>query len=117
VYGCADGKWLTVAAIEPRFWANLCRALGLDQWVDHQYDDDVQDEVRADLEAVFRTRPRDEWVADLAPADTCVAPVLSVPELVEDEQFRARGLFVTASDPEHGQFQQVGHPFAGSGAR
>jgi alpha-methylacyl-CoA racemase len=116
VYGCADGKWLTVAAIEPRFWANLCTALGLERWIDHQYDDAVQDQVRADIEAVFRTRDRDAWVAELAPADTCVAPVLSVPELVADEQFIARGAFIEAHDDEHGAFRQVGYTLAGTGA-
>ena len=116
VYGCADGKWVTVAAIEPRFWANLCRALGLERWAGHQYDDAVQDQIRADMEAAFRTRARDDWVAALAPADTCVAPVLSVPEVVDDEQYRARGAFVTASDPEHGEFRQVGYTLAGTGA-
>jgi alpha-methylacyl-CoA racemase len=116
VYGCRDEKWLTVAAIEPRFWANLCRALGLEQWVDHQTDDAVQDRIRRDLAAAFRTRTRDEWVADLGPADACVAPVLSVPEVVGDEQFDARGAFVDATDPEHGPFRQVGYTLAGTRA-
>jgi alpha-methylacyl-CoA racemase len=114
VYGCSDGKWLTVAAIEPKFWANLCRGLGLERWTDFQLDDVVQDEIRADVEAVFRMRPRDEWVHDLAPADTCVAPVLSVPELVADEQFAARHAFVWATDQDH-EFRQVGWVLAGSG--
>ena len=117
VYGCADGTWLTVAAIEPRFWANLCRAVGLDKWIEHQTDDDVQAEIRADLAAVFRTRSRDAWVAELGPADTCVAPVLSVPEVVDDEQFEARGAFVEATDPEHGSFRQVGYTLAGTCGR
>jgi alpha-methylacyl-CoA racemase len=115
VYGCADGKWLTVAAIEPRFWANLCRAVGLERWIEHQTDDDLQAEIRGELAAVFRTRRRDEWVAELGPADTCVAPVLSVPELVEDQQYAARGAFVDASVPDHGTFRQVGYVLAGSG--
>jgi alpha-methylacyl-CoA racemase len=115
VYGCADDQWLTVAAIEPRFWANLCAALGVEQWIDHQTDDDLQDEIRGELTAIFRTRPRDEWVASLGPADTCVAPVLSVREVVDDEQYNARGAFVEASDPEHGTFRQVGYVLAGSG--
>ncbi|MBV8693525.1 MAG: CoA transferase [Actinobacteria bacterium] len=114
-YGCSDGKWLTVAAIEPRFWANLCTLLGLEQWIDHQTDDSVQSEIRADLLKLFRTRPRDEWIAELAAADTCVAPVLSVPEVVHDEQYDARGAFVDATDPEHGTFKQVGYVLAGSG--
>jgi alpha-methylacyl-CoA racemase len=115
VYGCADGMWLTVAAIEPRFWANLCTALGLEQWIEHQTDDAVQSDVRADLIKVFRTRARDEWIAELGPADTCVAPVLSVPEVLADEQYAARGAFVDAEDPEHGRFRQVGYVLAGTG--
>jgi alpha-methylacyl-CoA racemase len=114
VYGCADEKWLTVAAIEPRFWANLCRALGLERWVEHQADDELQSEIRGELEAVFRTRTRDEWVVELGPADTCVAPVLTVPEVVEDEQYKARSAFVEADDPDHGRFRQVGYVLAGS---
>ncbi|HWW53244.1 MAG TPA: CaiB/BaiF CoA-transferase family protein, partial [Acidimicrobiales bacterium] len=113
VYRTADDKWLTVAAIEPRFWANLCRAVGLEQWADHQTDDDRQADIRADLEGVFRTRGRDEWVALLSPADTCVAPVLSIPELVEDEQFVARRAFSTAEQPSRAAFGQVGATFAG----
>ncbi len=113
VYGTADGKWLAVAAIEPRFWANLCAAVGLDRWAAHQTDDGVQDRIRADLEAVFRTRTRDEWVAQLAPADTCVSPVLAVRESVEEPQFLARGAFATAKHPEHGSFRQVGATLAG----
>ena len=89
-YEAADGGWLTVAAIEPHFWANLCRLVGCEQWIPHQMDDAVQDEIRADLRAAFKTRTRDEWTEMLAPADTCVAPVLSVPEVVDDAQYAAR---------------------------
>ncbi len=111
-YRAADGRWLAVAAIEPKFWANLCRALGLERWVDAQLDDAVQDEVRADVQAAFATRSRDEWVAELAPADTCVAPVLSVAEVVDDPQFVARGAFAEAVHPTEGRFRPGG-PDAG----
>jgi len=114
VYGTADGRWLTVAAIEPRFWANLCEALGLPQWAAHQTDDAVQDEVRAALAAAFLARTRDEWVAALAPADTCVAPVLEVDEVADDPQYQARGAFVTAKHPVHGTFRQVAAVWAGT---
>jgi len=114
VYRAGDGKWLTVAAIEHRFWANLCRALGLELWIDHQTDDAVQHRVRADVSRVLATKPRDEWVAALAPADTCVAPVLDVEEVVTDPQYAARHAFVTATHPRHGTFRQVGAVWAGA---
>ncbi len=56
VYRCADGEWLAVGAIEPHFYANLCRALGCEQWLEHQTDDAVQDAIRADFRAAFATR-------------------------------------------------------------
>ena len=113
VYACADDRWLAVAVIEPHFFANLCRELGCEQWLDHQYDDDVQDAIRADFRDAFASRDRDDWVDRLAPADTCVAPVNTVPELVDDPHYRAREVFVDAHSAEHGTFRQVGWVFAG----
>jgi alpha-methylacyl-CoA racemase len=114
VYRARDGKWLAVGAIEPAFYANLCKALGCDQWLPHQNDDEHQDAIRADFKAAFAKRDRDEWVTLLAPNDTCVTPVYSIAELVADPHFAARGLFVDAEDDEHGKFRQLGPVFAGS---
>jgi alpha-methylacyl-CoA racemase len=112
-YRARDGKWLAVAAIEAPFFANLCKALGLERWIPHQEDDAAQEAMRADFRRVFATRDRDAWVRDLAPADTCVAPVYSVPELVRDAHFAERRVFCEARHPERGRFRQVGPVFAG----
>lgn len=112
-YGSADGKWLAVAAIEAKFFANLCRALGCEQWTDHQYDDDVQDDVRRDFAAAFARRDRDDWVAELGGADTCVAPVQAVSEIGSDPQYAWRGAVVEAKHPARGAFRQVGPVLAG----
>ena len=114
VYECADGKWLSVGAIEPAFFKNLCRELGHEELAEHQMDDARQGEIREAFAAAFATKPRDEWVAELAPANTCVAPVLSIAEVALDPQLQARGAFVEATHPEHGTFGQVGPVLAGS---
>ncbi len=114
VYACADGKHLSVAAIEPAFWANLCRALGLEAYIDAQTDDERQDEMRAALGAVLASEDRDEWVRRLGPADCCVAPVNTVAEAVHDEQYRARGAIVKADHPTDGTMEQVGPVWAGT---
>ncbi len=113
VYAARDGRWLSVAAIEPRFWQNLCKALGLAQWADHQTDDAVQDEIRADLRRVFAERDRDDWVAALAAADTCVAPVYEVSEVSGDAHLNAREAFGEARSPSEGSVRQVGAVLAG----
>ena len=114
VYTCADGKHLSVAAIEPAFWANLCRSLDLDHYVDAHTDDRVQDEVRSALAGRFATADRDEWVRRLGPADCCVAPVNSVAEAVRDEQYLDRGTVVKAEHPVAGPLEQVGPVWAGA---
>jgi alpha-methylacyl-CoA racemase len=113
VYRCSDDRWIAVGAIEPHFYANLCRALGCEQWLEHQTDDAVQDVIRADFATAIATRTRDEWVAQLGPADTCVSEVATVPELVHDEHLRAREVFVEATAADHGAFEQVGWVLAG----
>ncbi|HZU78922.1 MAG TPA: CoA transferase, partial [Acidimicrobiales bacterium] len=64
----------------------------------------------------FATRTRDEWVAELAGADTCVAPVLEIDEVVADEHFRSRAAVVEAEHPTRGRFPQTGAVMAGMAA-
>ena len=111
LYQAGDGGWLAVAAIEPKFFANLCHILGCEQWIDRQYNDDVET-MRADFTAAFASRSRDDWVAELAPADACVSPVLDVPGVVADGQYGARGAFVEVAHPTSGRLRQVGAPLA-----
>ncbi len=113
VYQAGDGKWLAVGAIEPAFFANLCRALELEKWIEHQTDEAVQEEIRGDFTRAFAQRNREEWIALLGGSDTCVAPVYSIPELVKDAQYAARGAFVEAEHAERGRFRQVGPVLAG----
>jgi len=112
-YRCADGKWLSVGAIEPAFYANLCRALGCERFVGNQNDDALQEEIRAAFREAFERRTRDEWIAELAPNDTCVAPVYTMSEIANDAHLRTRGVFATAHEAEHGAFEQVGAVLAG----
>ena len=78
-YRCADGRWVAVGAIEAEVLRQpVPAARAVAQWIGSQIDDAVQDAVRADFAAAFATRDRDSWVAELAAADTCVSPVLTV---------------------------------------
>ena len=112
-YEAADGRFIAVGAIEPKFFANLCNALGCAKWIEHQYDDAVQDEIRADIATAFARRDRDTWVDELAGADTCVAPILEPAEVAGDAQYRHRGVFVEVEHPTEGRFLQVGPLLAG----
>ena len=113
-YRCADGRYVSVGAIEPRFWANLCELIGLPQFASQQTEDDAQDEIRDALAAKFATEDRDHWVELLGPADTCVAPVNTVAEAVEDPHTTARALVVDAVSETDGPFRQSAPGWAGT---
>ncbi|HXH03861.1 MAG TPA: CaiB/BaiF CoA-transferase family protein [Candidatus Competibacteraceae bacterium] len=88
VYPTADGRYMAVAALEPKFWAECCRVLGHPELEPRQFDPAA----RAELAALFAHRSQAEWAALFAAADCCVTPVLSMTESLEHPQFRARGL-------------------------
>jgi crotonobetainyl-CoA:carnitine CoA-transferase CaiB-like acyl-CoA transferase len=90
VYRCADGRHLSVGALEPKFWTNLIEALDRPDLAGFQFD--ASDQAHAALEAVFAERTRDEWAARLDGLDVCVEPVLAVEELEEHPQVAARHL-------------------------
>ncbi len=79
IYATADDRYLTVAALEPKFWSRLCELLERPDLVDRAFEPELPE-----LEALFRTRTLDEWLALLEHEDTCVGPVLSLAEAAEE---------------------------------
>jgi alpha-methylacyl-CoA racemase len=74
MYETADGRWLTVAALEPRFFARLCELLGRPELAERQYEAD-QSALREDFSLAFRQRPLADWLALFRGEDVCVGPV------------------------------------------
>ncbi len=95
VFECADGRHITLGAIEPQFYAELLKRLGLDD-VDpaSQYDHRAWPTLKARVAAQVKTRSRAEWQALLEGSDVCFAPVLSLAEAPAHPHNAARGLFV-----------------------
>ena len=96
-YECRDGKWISLGAIEPQFYAEFRAVMGLDgpEW-DRQMDPRAWGPLKAELEQRFRARTRDEWVAAFAGHEVCFAPVLGFDDALADPHNRARGTFVEA---------------------
>lgn len=93
-YVCADGKWISVAPLETRFFHELLRKLGIDP-ADFPPQSDAArwPEGKARLASVFATRSREEWCALLEGTDACFAPVLTVAEAQEHPQMKARQVY------------------------
>lgn len=102
VYETSDGRWLSVAAMEPQFYRALIELLGLaDEELPDQHDRERWPEMKVRFAQAIGARTRDEWSAAAQGVEACVAPVLSVDELASDEHLRERGTFV-----EHHELMQ-----------
>ena len=94
-YECSDGRWLAVGPIEPQFWAEMLKLLGLDAARFEGRNDPAQwPALKAELAAAFRTRTRDDWARVFEGTDACVCAVLSMDEAPRHPHMAARGTFV-----------------------
>jgi len=94
LYRTADGRWLAVAALEPRFFAALTERLGLGDVTAEAYGGgEPAERVRETLAATFASAPLATWLERLAGLDACVEPVLLPDEVARDAQLVARGMF------------------------
>lgn len=95
VYETADGKWMSVGAVEPQFYAELVATLGLgdDPTLPDQHDTSHWSELRRRFAEVFRRRTRSEWETIFEDVDACTAPVLTMAEAPDHPQNRAWGTF------------------------
>jgi crotonobetainyl-CoA:carnitine CoA-transferase CaiB-like acyl-CoA transferase len=92
-YLCADGRWVSIASIEPRTWRSLCLGLGLDDLAEAVEGRPVpDDEVRGRLAEAFSTAPAQHWVDTIEDANITVTS--GVGELASDPHFRERGSIV-----------------------
>jgi crotonobetainyl-CoA:carnitine CoA-transferase CaiB-like acyl-CoA transferase len=109
VYKTKDGKFISVGALEPWFYTNLCQLLGREDLIEHQFaEGKKRDEIFRFFRQTFLTKKRDEWVEILRQRDTCVAPVYSIDELVRDPQLLSRGIIYEMPHPVMGRVKQVG---------
>jgi crotonobetainyl-CoA:carnitine CoA-transferase CaiB-like acyl-CoA transferase len=92
LYETADGEYFSIGALEPHLWASVCRTLGCPEYAALQYDRSSQARIIAHLEKLFRSKTRAQWNEILSEPDNCVAPVMHVPELIDDPYLKFRKL-------------------------
>jgi alpha-methylacyl-CoA racemase len=94
-YACADGRFISVAAIEPQFYALLLQLCGIDDRdFDAQMDRAKWPLLKAKIAAIFLTKSRDAWCVLMEGTDVCFAPVLDMDEAPQHAHHRARGAFI-----------------------
>lgn len=99
IYETKDGRHVTVGAVEPHFWATLCRHFDREDFIADQYAEGPRrDEMFRFFRDRFREKTMSEWVAELADEDICFGPVNAVEEALSDPQLRHRGMVVEVGD-------------------
>ena len=96
-YRCADG-YVTLGALEPKFWNAFCQGVGREDLRDHAFDRPGSDAHR-EVEAIFARRTREQWHRFASENDCCLEPVLDLDEVLESELVRAREMVIELVQP------------------
>ncbi len=91
IYRTKDGRFVSLGALEDKFWANFCAAVGRTDWVARQWETTPQTALIAEVAALFETETLAVWNARLEPIDCCFEPVHELAEMVDHPQTAARG--------------------------
>ena len=107
-YRCSDG-WVTLGALEPKFWTAFCHGVGRPDLVERQFEPPASP-THAEVEGIFRERTRAEWAAFAAAHDCCLEPVLELEEALASELVRAREMVIEFEQPGAGTVRGLGAP-------
>lgn len=111
-YETRDGRYLSIGAVENRFWEVLCKHLEMTEYIPLQYDEARKEEIIDTFREVFKTKTLDEWDRELSGLDVCYAPVRTLDEVLEDPFFRDRQMVASPRGAQGAKFDsyQIGIP-------
>jgi alpha-methylacyl-CoA racemase len=98
VYRAADGCFVTLAAIEDKFWRNFCEAVGRSDLIARQWEAMPQEALIADIASVFAAKRADDWEATLGPVDCCFGLVVAPRDVPTHPQVAARAMVARHGD-------------------
>ena len=107
-YETADGRYLSIGAVENRFWKQLCDTLDIPEYAPLQYDDQRREEILQNMRKIFKQKTLDEWDAILADHDICWGRIQSTKEVLEDPLFRQRDMVVEIEDNDGKKSKTLG---------
>ncbi len=111
-YQCADGKWLSVGAMEVKFWNNICDVVNKPEWKrKNEMELLISAFPKSEVEVLFKTKTRDEWAALFKGKDVCVAPVLEIEELENSDYHQSKNTFEEFETPNGTKLTTIALPF------
>lgn len=116
LYATADGKWMSLGALEPVFWQRFCTAVEHPEWIPLQYDPEAQESLLRAVRMLFKEKTREEWTKIFAAHDACCEPVLDLDETAAHPLGQAEQFWIEIARPGGGVQLQPGFPLLFSGA-
>ncbi len=101
-YETADGRYISIGALETRFWRRLCQQLQCPQYIALHYDEEKRQQIIDDFRQIFRKKSMAEWDAELAEMEICFAVVKNMDDIVADPHFLEREMVHSYPD-ENGE--------------
>ncbi|MBD3226880.1 MAG: CoA transferase [Candidatus Lokiarchaeota archaeon] len=112
VYKTKDGKEITLAALEFKFWKNFCKLIDRKDLIKkHEADPEKYSEIKETLSNIFTQKTRDQWVELVRGIDCCLAPVLLIDEVMEHPHFKERKPTIKYNHKLVGTVRQIGFSF------
>jgi crotonobetainyl-CoA:carnitine CoA-transferase CaiB-like acyl-CoA transferase len=108
-YETSDGGWVSLGALEPKFWSNWCDGVGRPDLKEKQFEH-PESEAGREVASVFKERTRDEWTTFAAEHDCCLEPVLALEETLQSDLVAAREMVIELDQPGIGPVRQAGFP-------
>lgn len=98
IYAASDGGYISLAAVEGKFWKDFCNELGHPEFATVQWDPSRQEDIKASVQDYFLTRTRRGWEEHFAGSDICFSPVLDLDEMCRHPQVQARDMITRLED-------------------
>ncbi|WAA12072.1 CaiB/BaiF CoA transferase family protein [Fervidibacillus halotolerans] len=110
IYQTKDDRWLSVGALEPKFWKVFCQRIGKTDLIPLLYSPQRKQEwMKAEIQSVISTKTLDEWMEIFKGSEACVSPVLRFQEMIRHPQIQARKMIERIGGERH-TVQQIGIP-------
>lgn len=115
VYPTKDGRYMSLGALEPKFWKNFCDAVGKKDLIPKQFiEGDERVRIIQEIKDLFRTRTQKEWTDFFKEVDACCEPILTLDEVFQNPHVLHRKMLIEYDHPVEGKVRQVGNPIKSS---
>ncbi|MFN8298934.1 MAG: CoA transferase [Chitinophagales bacterium] len=110
VYACADGKYIALGSLEPKFWNVFCKRAGRTDWPERFLKEEELGALKAEVQQFFSAKNREEWLAFFAEDDICLTPVNELEDLDTDPYLQSRNMFIENEHPSVGKYKTINQP-------